>query len=1357
MAFNQKNPPWQRNAGQSIAGMQAIVSFPQAQPVFNQNIGLQQQQNLGMIPQMGLQQQQIYSQTVQYPTSRPMNTIAFQNQPQAQQSQQVSQGSSKFNPNQRVFSGTGHVTKVQNDFGFIDEEVFFHKNVCKGSFPKVGDRVLVEAAYNQNMPFKWNATRVQVLQSASSSSMNSSSNSSRHVSSYNQNTSSDRSGRNRYSPARKSPDRHGHRSSHHDSRQREVDDDDRRRRRDDRDSDRYRDKQRERTPDRRERERSPVRKLSPKRRKVRPIPRYMVTMPKQLLSLKHADILELRRRYYTLYIPSDFFTSEIRWIEAFPPNEPFSIKKPCAFHVMHKEVEPLHANDTNLEPADSDYLYSAKVMLMSTPPMTDFYQKCFPTAEERDRYEDERDFVHPTRLINFLVGIRGKNESMAIGGPWSPSMDGENPDTNPNVLIKTAIRTCKGLTGIDLSNCTRWYRFVELYYRRSETYHKGRLIPARIETVVIFLPDVRSCQPTHPEWDELHISYKSHLERIINSQSSDSPVPAADPSPPAVAEAEAAVAAQQNSSVGEKAASSSDSKPTADDSSKAAEASGSTGATNETSDPTEPLSSVDIKEEKSDVAEAAAEDNEKDDADAADESTTVVKREATTNLSLADLKKMKVAELKAELEARDLPTDGVKNVLVTRLTKALKQEKPDAGDKDLEDNDEHDTSKEGDLETAKEDKPASAEKGDTEAVKEVKAEAVKKGETETAKESETEAAKKDETVTDNDSAEDVVIVEPEKVAEKPDDEEFETMENVDMSEVTVIDEYDSTKSEEKSNDETAAAKKSVKLTEKERQLLEKRYSLPEQPHIIVHPSRTAKSGKFDCAVMSLSVLLDYRPEDSKEHSFEVSLFAELFNEMLTRDFGFNIYKALYALPAKKEDEPKKEAGSEDEKKVNGDGAKDKEKSTEADVKAKDDKDDKEKERPKQRDRENRKRSRFDDVSDEDRRRQEKEKEKEKEKDRVKFYTADRELLLSFTYFDVSHCGYIFDKDIEDLFYTLGLHLSRSQIRRLVSKGVTRDSLYYRKLTDKVKETVEEIIEIKEDENDTEKDEAATAEPTAEAAVEVVKDEPEAVVEISEDELKEMSIGNSNYVEQLKVNLELVLKAEAGEDDDKPPAKKIKLEPVQDENDIPQTNSGLVVHNGGVLDIPKILEQMRRFEKAREDTEILLVELRRQNSELLKGNTRSNEKIKDQGTELKTLQRKLVDSEQNLREYMKKSNDYFSTLSNVYDRVSTVIHRADPKRSSSITSSKRASSRDRSSRKDAKPKDKEAEPQKETEKTKADDKTPEDASDMEIVVANSSDSKESIESKQSEPTKSDDGSKSSEEKKDAAPADEVEKE
>lgn len=444
----------------------------------------------------------------------------------------------------------------------------------------------------------------------------------------------------------------------------------------------------------------------------------------------------------------------------------------------------------------------------------------------------------------------------------------------------------------------------------------------------------------------------------------------------------------------------------------------------------------------------------------------------------------------------------MKNTLSARLSKALKQEQDDAEGKDGE---EKATSKDKEDEKAADDKEAKSE-------------------------SEKQPADKDE-------------------------EEFETMDNVDMSEVTVIDEYDS-KSEERA-DETGKKAESTKLTEKERQLLEKRYSLPEQPHIIVHPSKTAKSGKFDCAVMSLSVLLDYRPEDSKEHSFEVSLFAELFNEMLTRDFGFNIYKALHMLPSKKEEEPKKDSAVEevkddDDKKVNGDGAKDKEKSAEESTKSKEDKDDKDKERARERDRDSRKRSRFDDASEDEKRR--KEKEKEKERERLKYYTADRDLLLSFTYFDISHCGYIFDKDVEDLFYTLGLNLSRSQIRRLVSKAVTRDSLYYRKLTDKVKETTEETNDKEKDEESKETAKEGTEKEAAAAAV-VKTEKPEVAVELTEAELEELATGNCNVTEQLRANLQAVLANEAAEGDDAPPTKKVKLEPLNDESDIPETNNG----------------------------------------------------------------------------------------------------------------------------------------------------------------------------------------------------------
>ena len=77
--------------------------------------------------------------------------------------------------------------------------------------------------------------------------------------------------------------------------------------------------------------------------------------------------------------------------------------------------------------------------------------------------------MHPTRAIQFLVGVRGgskDSQAAAIGGAWSPSLDGPDPGSNPAVLVKTAIRTCKALTGIDLSGCTKWCRFLEIHYRR---------------------------------------------------------------------------------------------------------------------------------------------------------------------------------------------------------------------------------------------------------------------------------------------------------------------------------------------------------------------------------------------------------------------------------------------------------------------------------------------------------------------------------------------------------------------------------------------------------------------------------------------------------------------------------------------------------------------------------------------------------------------------------------------------------------------------------------------------------------------------------------------------------------------------
>lgn len=75
-------------------------------------------------------------------------------------------------------------------------------------------------------------------------------------------------------------------------------------------------------------------------------------------------MMELRRRYQNLYIPSDFFDAQFTWVDAFPLSRPFQLGNYCNFYVMHREVESLEKNMAILDPPDADHLYSAKVCIL---------------------------------------------------------------------------------------------------------------------------------------------------------------------------------------------------------------------------------------------------------------------------------------------------------------------------------------------------------------------------------------------------------------------------------------------------------------------------------------------------------------------------------------------------------------------------------------------------------------------------------------------------------------------------------------------------------------------------------------------------------------------------------------------------------------------------------------------------------------------------------------------------------------------------------------------------------------------------------------------------------------------------------
>lgn len=75
----------------------------------------------------------------------------------------------------------------------------------------------------------------------------------------------------------------------------------------------------------------------------------------------NCDMMELRRRYQSLYIPSDFFDAVFTWVDAFPLSRPFTFGNYCNFHIMHKEVDSLVKNTAVLDPPDANHTYSAKV------------------------------------------------------------------------------------------------------------------------------------------------------------------------------------------------------------------------------------------------------------------------------------------------------------------------------------------------------------------------------------------------------------------------------------------------------------------------------------------------------------------------------------------------------------------------------------------------------------------------------------------------------------------------------------------------------------------------------------------------------------------------------------------------------------------------------------------------------------------------------------------------------------------------------------------------------------------------------------------------------------------------------------
>lgn len=282
--------------------------------------------------------------------------------------------------------------------------------------------------------------------------------------------------------------------------------------------------------------------------------------------------------------------------------------------------------------------------------------------------------MHPNEMIRFLVGVRGKNEVLAIGGPWSPSLDGDDPAGDPMVLVRTAIRCCKALTGIDLSGCTKWSRFVQVHYRRQETSTK----PAATETTVIFLPDVCNVMPSKEDYRVLANLYSEAVEAKVSPKKA---VVEAEEPRPKVEDVEESKADPEAAATSGEVDQGQDDQPMDVGSSGPSEeavlkeetvvkASGNSKEANEEED--EALKAEDDPMEDGGTANSSP---EKDEAQKQQQPTPPQDPlRPPKHWKELDVKVMKVSELREELEARGLGSKGLKSQLIGRLLKELKQE-----------------------------------------------------------------------------------------------------------------------------------------------------------------------------------------------------------------------------------------------------------------------------------------------------------------------------------------------------------------------------------------------------------------------------------------------------------------------------------------------------------------------------------------------------------------------------------------------------------------------------------------------------------------------------------------------------------
>nr|XP_043606626.1 protein SHORT ROOT IN SALT MEDIUM 1-like isoform X2 [Erigeron canadensis] len=217
------------------------------------------------------------------------------------------------------------------------------------------------------------------------------------------------------------------------------------------------------------------------------------------------DYLSMDKRYPRLYVSPECSKVVVNWSREnlnVPFNTPISFEHD--FVLEEKSTEHVSAStkalaDAHVRLETGTTRWNAKMLLMSG-----LSHNAWEELSSERNYEDR--IPHLCNMLRFAF-LKDGNSIMAIGGSWD-TVDGNDPSVDKSALVQTLLRYSKEFTSLDFKNCRHWNPFLEFHYDR---VGKDGLFSHK-EVTVLYIPDLSDCLPSIDAWRAQWYAHKKSIE-----------------------------------------------------------------------------------------------------------------------------------------------------------------------------------------------------------------------------------------------------------------------------------------------------------------------------------------------------------------------------------------------------------------------------------------------------------------------------------------------------------------------------------------------------------------------------------------------------------------------------------------------------------------------------------------------------------------------------------------------------------------------------------------------------------------------------------------------------------------------------